>query len=224
MAFGSNVSQWDFNKDYVDTNAIFDIGSELRKRNYQGKVADAMKGVTGKFANLSNEQLKERLEELRAERGQILAQGGASVDPATGYELQDSPKVEGEFDTYKDPNATGFGDVMGTIGKGVGMGLAAPFYGAYKGIEYLANKIKNGTATPEEIKEYQKAKEEESGVPVFGGAPMNPMRGATGGYRGTVQTSPRITNEPIDAPLFGGRADMFNPQPTPAYMRRTGMM
>ena len=213
MAWGSNVSKWDFGKDYVDPNLLYKIGSDIRTREYQQKVSDAMRGVSKNYNNMTSDELKARLAELKKERGALMTEQGAAIDPETGYELQPTPKAEGEFDEYKDPNATTAGDVMKNIGKGAGMVLGAPFYGAYKGIEYLYNKIKEGTATPEEVEEYKKLKaEEDQGVPVFGGVSEPRPRGAEGGYRGTIDTSNRMYNVnegPDYGPVNPPRADIF---------------
>jgi len=132
MAYGSNLTNIShLQKDHFMSPETFgQLGQETRRQEYYSKTAEAFRDVPNvDILSLDDTQLESLIQELESSL----------------QEVQAAPVVPEEQSLF------GQGvDALKTGAQYAAMGVAAPFYGAYKGAQYLKDRI-DGTALRNEL-------------------------------------------------------------------------
>lgn len=214
MAYGSNLTAFNFGDQMLSADQYRQLGEGVRQRDYQKKIADAMRKVSGDIKGKSTDELKSMLAELKNTRNEI----------AGSDDMNKTLEGEDKFFTKKN-----FKDMAGKAASVLGTpipqqimmdlplfgGKSTPDVGRGSGgasgnsmRDYTPREARANTDLLEERSLYipspdYDGRQTRQPYGIYGGATSDGMRG----YRPNVNLRSNRT-EDRDKPLFGNMTNL----------------
>lgn len=208
MAYGSNLTAYQFDDQMMDPSAYYQMGTESRKRDFQRKIAEAMRKVSGDLSKIPTEKLQKELDDLKQMREQVLKAEGPK-GPQGSQDLIDTVKSAGS----KALNILGtpipqnidlqslFSQDPVEVGSGSGGAAGDPMRG------YTPRDGRSNMGLMEQQQEQQLFNGRQSRQPlsIYGGAAGDPMEGYMGDPRSKRKKETTLRGE---KPLFGNMTNL----------------